>query len=100
VAGRGGEGRGRACLRAPSPKRARTRVLCALPLQERDASVLRVLLVDVLKLLALDGTYGERVRGLLDQSGKSSAREPRPLRAHYCVRIFPGCRAFSGASLG
>lgn len=37
--------------------------------QERDASVQRVLWVDVLNLLALDGAHGERARALLDASG-------------------------------
>lgn len=40
---------------------------CAL--QERDASVQRVLWVDVLNLLALEGAHGERVRAALDASG-------------------------------
>ena len=37
--------------------------------QERDESVQRVLWVDLLNLLALEGASGERVRAMLDASG-------------------------------
>lgn len=38
-------------------------------MQERDESVQRVLWVDLLNLLALEGGSGERVRATLDASG-------------------------------
>ena len=42
------------------------------PMQDRDEAVQRVLLVDLLNLLAADGAYGERMCSLLDASGALS----------------------------
>ena len=48
----------------------RSRTACLfLNVQERDESVQRVLWVDLLNLLVLEGASGERVRAMLDASG-------------------------------
>lgn len=46
-------------------------------MQERDESVQRVLWVDLLNLLALEGAAGERVRATLDASGATTKRSSR-----------------------
>lgn len=89
------------CQRVTTAERCTLRWRAAACLQERDASVQRVLYVDLLNLLALDagaaGGPGERVRAALDASGKALCWVgwflPPPLQPRATASVTCSCSA-------